>query len=46
MNEGKFGWTKVDGETGLCSIPDSGYMSWNEFKIQFDALLNRTADKT
>lgn len=43
MSESKFGWTKVDDETGLCSIPDSGNMGWNEFKIQFDALINRAA---
>ena len=39
MNDGKFGWTRVNEETGFSSIPDSGYLIWNEFKTQFDKIV-------
>ena len=39
MNVGKFGWTRVNEETGFSSIPDSGYLIWNEFKTQFDKIV-------
>ena len=38
MTDLKFGWTKLDENTGFSSIPDSGFMNWNVFKPQFHKL--------
>lgn len=39
MTENKFGWSKIDEDIGLCNIPDSGYLDWDKFKKQFDAIV-------
>lgn len=39
MTENKFGWSKVDEDTGLSSIPESGYLDWSTFKQQFDEII-------
>jgi hypothetical protein len=36
MVENKFGWSKMDEDTGFSTVPDSGYLDWNNFKKQFD----------
>ena len=38
MNYDKFGWTGVDESTGLSATPNSGYMPWDEFKVQFEKI--------
>lgn len=39
MADKKFGWTKIDENIDFCSIPDSGYLEWNEFKPQFEQII-------
>lgn len=36
----KFGWTKANENTDFCVIPDSGYLNWDNFKLQFDNILS------
>lgn len=45
MVDDKFGWTRIDENTGLCTIPDSSYMDWNEFKFQFERIIKHTPNE-
>ena len=40
--DNEFGWTRIDENTGFCTIPDSGYLDWNEFKPQFEKIIKHT----
>jgi len=46
MADDKFGWTKVEENTGFSSIPDSGYMNWTKFKNEFDLIVKNTPNNT
>ncbi len=41
MTDGKFGWSKVEEDSGFSAIPDSGYLKWTEFKDEFDEIIKK-----
>ena len=41
MAENKFGWSKIEEDMEFCTIPESGYLEWNEFKNEFDQLIQK-----
>ncbi|MDN5204606.1 hypothetical protein QQ008_24655 [Fulvivirgaceae bacterium BMA10] len=41
MTEDKFGWSKVDEDSGFSATPDSGYLNWSNFKNEFDEIIKK-----
>lgn len=41
MTDSKFGWSKVEEDSGFSTVPDSGYLKWSEFKNAFDEIIKK-----
>ncbi|WP_108805503.1 hypothetical protein [Aquimarina sp. Aq107] len=41
MTENKFGWSKIDEDSGFSTVPDSGYLNWHDFKNEFDEIVKK-----
>lgn len=41
ISKDKLGWSKVVENSGFDVVPDSGYLNWDEFKNEFDKVIER-----
>jgi len=44
ITQNRIGWSKVEDEPDFSTIPDSGYLDWKEFLVEFDELIIKNTE--